>query len=195
MPPLSWRASARSPEDAFFCTERLHCMDVLRMKATTVALILESKCGPEAFLSIVRSMLQAAVASRASMEAPSAAAGAANGVPAAQGAVSQDAPPWRLNAAAFLKQVAQVGGFRREVNSFAERWVYGSGCPQIRGVFFSRCTETSCMACSLCDSYLSSGPAVCSCTLASCLDDHGNTSSQWRALIRSTCEHAVAWQG
>lgn len=131
MPPLSWKAAVRSPEDAFFSTERLHCLDVLRMKATTVALILESKCGPEAFLSIVRSMLQAALASRASLTAP---AEAADGTAATQGAAAPGAPPWRLNAAAFLKQVAQVGGFRREVNSFAERWIYGSGCPRIRGV-------------------------------------------------------------
>lgn len=27
----------------------------------------------------------------------------------------------------------QVGGFRREVDAFLERWVYGSGCPTIRG--------------------------------------------------------------
>lgn len=131
MPPLSWNAAARSPDDAFHSTERLHCLDVLRMKATTVVLILESKCGPDAFLSILRSMLQAGLASRASLEAPDAVM--ADSAKAPHAAMAPGTPAWQLNAAAFLKQVAQVGGFRREVNSFAERWIYGSGCPRLRG--------------------------------------------------------------
>jgi hypothetical protein len=140
MPPLSWRAAPHSPEDVFILAESLHHSHALRMKATAIVLTLESKCGSDAFLPIVRSLVKAARDSRSLPVPPSyyqsqmqpqqaAPVAAVGGAAGAAGA----AVPWLLTSASFLKQVAQVGGFRREIGSFAERWIYGTGCPSIRG--------------------------------------------------------------
>lgn len=96
MPPLSWPASRDG--DAAFVTERLHCYDVLRLKAAAVMHTLSSKCGADAFLSILRGLIQTAVTARhAEAEGGAELAGA-----------SAAAPPWVLSTAALLKQVAQV---------------------------------------------------------------------------------------
>lgn len=143
MPPLSWRAAPHSPEDVYLLTESLHYSHALRLKATAIVLALESKCGSDAFLPIVRSLVRAALATRllpVPLQAPSAQdAAQPPAAPAAAAAAAAPPVPWVLTSAAFLKQVSQVGGFRREIGSFAERWIYGTGCPHILGVISHPC--------------------------------------------------------
>lgn len=128
-PPLSWRGT----EPAAAAAERLHCRGVLRLKAVAVVAILAAKCGHEAFLAIVRGLIQAAIGSRTPPDAAAGAGARGSSDGAGDAAAAAARPAWRLETASFLKQVAQVGGFRREINAFAERWIYGSGCPRIHG--------------------------------------------------------------
>ena len=95
MPPLSWPASRDG--DAAYVTERLHCYEVLRLKAAAVMHTLSSKCGADAFLSILRGLIQTAVVAR---RAEAEGEGAVRGDAVAQ--------PWVLSTTALLKQVAQV---------------------------------------------------------------------------------------
>jgi len=45
-----------------------------------------------------------------------------------------------LSTASFLKEVGVAGGLRKEVQGFAERWIYGRGTPHIRAAFqWHRC--------------------------------------------------------
>ena len=43
--------------------------------------------------------------------------------------------PRLLSTASFLKEVGVAGGLRKEVQGFAERWIYGRGTPHIRAAF------------------------------------------------------------
>ena len=49
-------------------------------------------------------------------------------------AVNADSPRL-LSTASFLKEVGVAGGLRKEVQGFAERWIYGRGTPHIRAAF------------------------------------------------------------
>lgn len=111
MPPLSWRAPPHSPEDVYILTESLHYTHALRMKATAIVLTLESKCGSDAFLPIVRSLVHTALASRAQAVPPQPPRAADPAPQVATGVATGDAAapvPWMLTSAVFLKQVSQV---------------------------------------------------------------------------------------
>jgi hypothetical protein len=106
VPPLSWRSAA---DGALHAAERLHCGSVARLKAAAVMHILASKCGNDAFLSILRSLLQ---------NAAEAAAGAQQqGAAAARGGVvgSTGGDPRVLSTQTLLRKIAQVqlGGTMR----------------------------------------------------------------------------------
>ena len=124
MPSLSW-LDDRAHLAGIYTTERLHCGRVQRLKATAIIGTLANKCGEDAFVSILRNLLQRAQSARNS-------SGGGAGVVGAT--TTPDAlPAYVIGTAAFLRQVSTVGGFRKEINSFAERWIYGSGCPMIQG--------------------------------------------------------------
>ena len=90
LPPLSWKNPADS---VLYTTEQLHCREVLRWKASAVIHTLASKCGHDAFLSVLRGLISAAQAARSG----------------GGGAAAANAPPpWVLQTSALTKQVAQV---------------------------------------------------------------------------------------
>ena len=115
VPPLSWRNAADS---VVHTAEQLHCIRTLRLKATAVMHILSSKCGNDAFLSILRGLLQTAQSAlqnngaqrlqdwnaTAVLDVGSAGIEA---VKAAKGG-TVDGTPWVLQTGTLLKQIAQV---------------------------------------------------------------------------------------
>lgn len=92
MPPLGWKESA-ADWTVVYTTERLHCYPAHRMKAAAVMHTLSSKCGADAFLSILRGLVHSAMSSRRDV-----AQGAAEGTPL----------PWVLSTSPLIKQIAQV---------------------------------------------------------------------------------------
>lgn len=45
-----------------------------------------------------------------------------------------------LSTTEFVKGVGAVGGFRKEVPAFMQRWVYGRGSPRITAAFtYNKC--------------------------------------------------------
>ena len=53
--------------------------------------------------------------------------------------------PRLLSTASFLKEVGVAGGLRKEVQGFAERWIYGRGTPHIRAAFQWHRRASHCM--------------------------------------------------
>ena len=115
VPPLSWRNAADS---VVHTVERLHCIRTLRLKATAVMHILSSKCGNDAFLSILRGLLQTAQSALQKHGAERLQDDDATAVPDAESAGSEavkaakggtlDGTPWVLQTGTLLKQIAQV---------------------------------------------------------------------------------------
>lgn len=123
MPPLAWKDSRRT---VAYTTERLHCYAVLRMKAAAVMHTLSSKCGVDAFLSILRGLVQSALSSRQIFE------------PGAEGADSAP-PPWVLSTSTLIKQIAQV---RRRPVILSSYGVCGSRLSwSCQGVFKKTCVS------------------------------------------------------
>lgn len=91
MPPLSWRNLS---DTVIYTAERLHCLDIQRLKAAAVIHTLASKCGNDAFLSILRGLVQAALAARNRDKRPN--------------EVATETKAWVLQTSSLLKQIAQV---------------------------------------------------------------------------------------
>lgn len=91
-------------------TEWIHCNELFRWKSTAVMTMIEQRVSLEAFKRVIERLLACAVDVIRS------------GSPSSKRLIS---------TRAFLKEVGQAGGIKREVQAIAERWVYGRGCPTI----------------------------------------------------------------
>ena len=111
VPPLSWR----NPCDAHLMTaERLQSIELLRQKASAVMHMLASKCGHDAFVSILRGLLQKALKARQQLEEQ----GKQDVQPAVQDAsdVKPEQGTGKPSADSATKpRVLQTAGFMRQV--------------------------------------------------------------------------------
>eukprot|EP00798_Chlamydomonas_sp_ICE-L_P008521 gene8521-4820_t len=46
-------------------------------------------------------------------------------------AAASDMAPRLLTTQAFLKNMGDLGGFKKGIQAFAERWIFGRGCPHL----------------------------------------------------------------
>ena len=84
-----------------------------------------------------------------------------------------------------------MGGFRREIDSFMERWVYGSGCPTIRAAFSLRRGNDNIIEVAL---QQRGSTAARTAARRALTQDKNNAAGVIRVLVReleATTEHAV----
>lgn len=118
VPPLSWR---NLHDEHLMTAERLQSIELLRQKASAVMHMLASKCGHDAFVSILRGLLQKALKARQQLEEEGKDRVAQDVQPAVQdasdvkpeqgtGKPSADSgtKPRALQTAGFMRQVANV---------------------------------------------------------------------------------------
>ncbi|KAG1661347.1 hypothetical protein FOA52_005909 [Chlamydomonas sp. UWO 241] len=87
---------------------------------------------------------------------PSVAGGGGAAAAAAAAGVSSGMDPRLLSTSHFLELVGKLGGFKKGIQAFAERWIYGCGCPHLtlerhyirsRNVLELRVTQAGSAAC------------------------------------------------
>ncbi|GAX73696.1 hypothetical protein CEUSTIGMA_g1148.t1 [Chlamydomonas eustigma] len=174
-------AEADSQYGSTYGTEALDPGPIRRWKAAAVMRMLEQKAGEDQFQRLLSSIVSKAVASMQLLtdgdstalqqglsglgqqvqEGHNAAGNKGIVVPAAAAAgeaVGQAASmePRLLSTPHFLELVGKLGGFKKGIQAFAERWIYGSGCPQLvlerryirsRNVLELRISQNSSPAC------------------------------------------------
>eukprot|EP00803_Ostreobium_quekettii_P006422 evm.model.scf_162EXC.1 EVM.evm.TU.scf_162EXC.1 scf_162EXC:10587-25319(-) len=94
-------------------TEWLERPQLLVQKATVVMAMIEKKVdriGPEAFRRAIQRLVVGAVESIRTGHGHSARF---------------------ISTHSFMKEMGQAGGIRNEIQAFAERWIYGQGCPSL----------------------------------------------------------------
>ncbi|GMH43148.1 hypothetical protein BSKO_11070 [Bryopsis sp. KO-2023] len=108
-PPLCPRESAMEVAGTEWVGRPHH----FRWKSTTVMCMLEKRVGQEVFRRVIERLISRA----------------AHAVESGLSSSSRF-----LSTHSFLKEVGQSGGVRKEIQAFAERWVYGRGCPTLNAV-------------------------------------------------------------
>ncbi|MEW5309341.1 MAG: hypothetical protein WDW38_001235 [Sanguina aurantia] len=95
-----------------------------RWKAAAVIRMLQLKAGPEVFQRLVSGMVSEALRSLAAAAAVGKGGGGVVNL-------SGDSEARWVTTEGFLAEIQKVTGKRKPYRAFAERWVYGRGCPRL----------------------------------------------------------------
>ncbi|GFR47357.1 hypothetical protein Agub_g9063, partial [Astrephomene gubernaculifera] len=111
------RRRRKDPLSQMYGSELLDPSPLRRWKAVAVCRMLERRTGEDAFRNIVQALCRAAATS---LRSPSPSRGSSDRL---------------LSTRRFISECGAAAGLSKDVAAWAERWVYGRGCPRLTAGF------------------------------------------------------------